>query len=123
MVTGEQASEFANLWISAWNAHDLEAIMSHYADRVELTSPVAARLLGIATGKVIGKASVRTYFNRGLEAYPQLRFQLKEVLWGINSVVLYYTNHAGTHTAEFMEFSEDGKVIRVVANYSIPRAS
>lgn len=122
-MTGEQARNFAGLWISAWNAHDLDAIMSHYHDGVELTSPVAARLLGIATGKVVGKASLRAYFNRGLDAYPRLRFQLEEVLCGINSVVIYYTNHAGTRSAEFMEFSEDGKVIRVVANYSIPRAS
>jgi hypothetical protein len=39
------------------------------------------------------------------------------VLWGINTVVLYYTNQKGTRTAEFMELSPSGKVARVVANY------
>jgi hypothetical protein len=41
---------------------------------------------------------------------------------GVSSVVLYYTNQKGTHTAEFMEFSASGKVARVVANYSAPKA-
>jgi hypothetical protein len=35
--------------------------------------------------------------------------------------VLYYKNQVGTTTAEFMEFSEFGKVIRVVANYKAER--
>jgi hypothetical protein len=31
--------------------------------------------------------------------------------------VLYYTNQKGTRTAEFMELSAAGRVVRVVANY------
>jgi len=27
--------------IAAWNAHDLEAIIGHYDERIELNSPVA----------------------------------------------------------------------------------
>jgi predicted ester cyclase len=117
-VTKEEAWKLANAWVAAWNAHDLDSIMTHYEDAVELTSPVAARLLGAADGKVVGKANLRAYFQRGLAAFPELRFQLEEVLWGMNSVVLYYTNHRGTRTAEFMEVSATGKVVRVVANYN-----
>lgn len=64
------------------------------------------------------KERLRAYFQRGLEAYPELHFQLEDVLWGVSSVVLYYTNQKGTHTAEFMELSEMGKVTRLVAHYS-----
>jgi predicted ester cyclase len=91
--------------------------MEHYEDAIELTSPVAARLLGSSDGKVIGKANLRAYFQRGLEAYPEIDFRLEDVLWGVTSVVLYYTNQKGTRTAEFMELSARGKVTRVVANY------
>jgi len=120
-VSVAEAWKFADHWLSAWNAHDLDAILSHYDDDVELTSPAAARLLGLADGKIIGKSNLRAYFGRGLEAFPLLHFELQEVLCGINSVVLYYANQLGTHTAEFMEFSKLGKVIRVVANYTVPR--
>jgi ketosteroid isomerase-like protein len=116
-VTRDEAWSLANHWVAAWNAHDLDSIMEHYEEAIELTSPVAARLLGSSDGKVIGKANLRAYFQRGLEAYPELDFRLEDVLWGVTSVVLYYTNQKGTRTAEFMELSARGKVTRVVANY------
>jgi predicted ester cyclase len=117
-VTREEAWSLAKDWVAAWNAHDLDMIMTHYEDVVELTSPVAARLLGTADGRVVGKTNLRAYFQRGLEAYPELQFRLEDVLWGLNSVVLYYTNQKGTRSAEFMEMSTAGKVQRVVANYN-----
>jgi predicted ester cyclase len=117
-MTEDQARNLANHWIVAWNSHDLSAIMSHYDEAVELISPVAARLLG-TDGKVSGKTNLQAYFRRGLEAYPNLHFELKDVLAGPQSLVLYYINQNGTHTAEFMELSPSGKVMRVVANYSI----
>jgi len=120
-MTEDEAWKLADHWIASWNAHDLNAIMSHYEETIELTSPVAARLLG-TEGKVAGKANLRAYFQRGLEAYPNLRFELADVLWGLQSVVLYYKNQNGTRTAEFMELSPSGKVVRVVANYGGSRA-
>jgi len=122
VVTRDEAWKLAEHWIAAWNAHDLDLILAHYEDAIELTSPVAAQLLGTADGKVIGKANLKAYFRRGLEAYPELHFLLNDLLLGVSSVVLYYTNQKGTHTAEFMEFSANGKVARVVANYSAPKA-
>jgi len=118
-VTKDEAWILANDWVAAWNAHDLDSIMIHYDDAIELTSPVAAQLLGRSDGKVVGKANLRAYFQRGLEAYPDLHFRLEDVLWGVNSVVLYYTNQKGIRTAEFMERSASGKVARVVANYNV----
>lgn len=117
-MTRDDAWSLANHWVAAWNAHDLDLIMSHYDDAVELTSPVAAQLLGTPDGKVVGKTNLRAYFQRGLQAYPELRFHLVDVLWGINSVVLYYNNQKGTRTGEFMELSASGKVSRVIAHYS-----
>jgi predicted ester cyclase len=117
-MTRDEAWDLANHWIEAWNAHDLDLIMTHYEDVIELTSPVAVQLLGTPGGTVAGKVKLRAYFQRGLEAYPDLHFHLEEVLCGVNSVVLYYTNQKGTHTGEFMELSPTGKVARVVAHYS-----
>lgn len=118
MLTKEQAHQLAQEWIAAGNAHDLDQITAHYEEDVELISPVAAELLGRSDGRVTGKADLRAYFQRGLEVHPSLHFDSKEVLRGLNSVVLYYVNHRGTHTGEYMEISPQGKVRRVVANYS-----
>jgi predicted ester cyclase len=117
-VTKNEAWNLADHWVAAWNAHDLDAIMSHYDEAIELTSPVAAALLGVPDGKVVGKPALRAYFQRGLEAYPDLHFGLEDVLVGLDSIVLFYTNQKGTHTGEFMRLSPTGKVIRVIAHYN-----
>lgn len=118
MPTQIEAQEFAHQWIHAWNARDLDAILSHYAPNVTLTSLAAAKLLNDPTGTVTGIAALRSYFQRGLDAFPNLHFELIEVLRGLSSVVVLFRNQRDTHTAEFMEFDPQGKVIRVVANYS-----
>jgi predicted ester cyclase len=117
-VTKDEAWKLANHWVAAWNAHDLDLIMTHYEEAIELTSPVAAQLLGTPDGRVVGKTNLKAYFQRALEAYPDLHFHLEDVLWGVSSVVLYYKNQNGRHTAELMELSASGKVARVVANYN-----
>jgi len=120
MITEDKARVrvFAAHWIQAWNSRDLDAIMSHYGEDVVLVSPVAATILGEASGTVRGKKALRAYFKKGLEYYPNLKFELIDVMWGLSSVVLYYVNQKGTKTGEFMEIDAGGKVVRVVANYS-----
>jgi len=113
-----EAEEFAPKWIAAWNSHNLDAILSHYDDDVVLTSPVAAAMLNLPSGTVEGKLALRDYFKRGLEMYPNLEFELLDVMRGLGSMVICYRNQKGTKTAEFMELAASGKIIRVVANYS-----
>lgn len=118
MITEAAARKLAHEWVEAWNAHDLERILEHYEDDVTLISPLAAERLGDPAGAVRGKAALRAYFALGLEAFPELRFDLVDVMWGVSSVVLYYVNQRGTMTGEVMELAPSGRVARVLANYS-----
>ena len=118
MLTEAEAWQFGRDWVLAWHSHDLDSIMAHYGSDVVLTSPVAARLLNDPSGTVTGRDALRAYFQRALEAYPNLAFELVDVMWGLSSVVLYYVNQKGTKTGEFMELDAGGKIIRVVANYN-----
>ncbi len=112
------AQSFAHEWIAAWNSRDLERILAHYAPDVILISPVAQRLLQ-GDGSVRGIDALRHYFTRGLQAYPDVRFELLDVLSGIETIVLYYRNqHRDGKTAEVMLLNPDGKVARVWANYN-----
>jgi len=105
-------------WVAAWNSHDLEAILTHYEEDVELRSPVAVKLLQ-GDGRVRGKAALREYFALGLQAYPHLRFDLEETLWGIETIVISYANNVrGSTTAEVMLMSEAGRIRGVWANYN-----
>jgi ketosteroid isomerase-like protein len=118
MLTQQQAQGFAQDWIQAWNSHDLDRILSHYDEDVILVSPIAAKLLNDPQGTVNGKMALQAYFKKGLEAYPNLTFELIDIMWGLSSVVLYYVNQNGTKSGEFMEITPTGTVSKVIANYN-----
>ena len=80
MLTKTEVVEFAEHWVAAWNSHDLEKIMTHYEEDVELISPAAAQILKNPNGRVVGKDALRNYFRKGLETYPNLKFILKDIM-------------------------------------------
>jgi ketosteroid isomerase-like protein len=116
-MTRENAERFAAAWLAAWNAHDLDAILEHYADDVVFTSPFVVELAGRADGTLRGKAELRSYFERGLAAFPDLRFRDLEVRVGAASVCLLYRSVRDLPTAETMVLDEAGQVVRVFAHY------
>ena len=76
-MTKDEAWNLANHWVAAWNSHNLDSIITHYDDAIELTSPVAAQLLGMSDGRVVGKANLRAYFQRGLKPTRISTFALR----------------------------------------------
>jgi ketosteroid isomerase-like protein len=117
MLTTEAAARFADEWFAAWNAHDLEAILAHYADSVEFVSPFVAALNDESTGIVRGKDGLRAYFARAFERFPDLRFEPLDVLVGVDSVTLSYVSVGGRRAAEVMTLGPDGRVVRCLAHY------
>lgn len=111
------AQHFAQDWIAAWNAHDLERILSHYADDFEMTSPFIIPIAGEPSGTLKGKPAVRAYWARAMALIPDLRFELREVLVGVASITLTYQGARGP-AAEVFHFGPDGKVTRALAHYA-----
>jgi ketosteroid isomerase-like protein len=58
---------FARDWINAWNSHDSEAILNHYATDIVFTSPFVAKLNNMPDGTLRGREMLRDYFSRGLQ--------------------------------------------------------
>ena len=114
---------FTQNWIAAWNSHDLERILTHYSDDVELVSPFVAKLIGAGESAVRGKPALREYFSRGLKAFPALRFDLIRLNEGVRSCVVEYSSVDGLRSAELMEFDDEGKVRRVLAHYTAAEES
>lgn len=111
------AHAFAREWADAWNSHDLERILSHYADEAVLSSPIALQRFG-GDGTVRGKAALRDYFARGLQAFPDLRFDVIEVLWGTETIVVgFHSSVRQGKAAEVMLLNAEGRVSRIWANY------
>jgi len=117
-LTQKAALEFADEWIQAWNSHDLDRVLRHYAPDVELTSPFVQRILGTETTTLRGVAALREYFRRALAVYPRLQFVPRHVYSGARSVVIQYESVGGRMSAEMLEFNEAGQVSRVWAHYS-----
>lgn len=115
MLSHEFAEHFAREWVEAWNAHDLERILSHYREDFRMASPRIAVVAGEPSGVLHGKAAIRAYWARALALQPQLRFELLHTLVGADSLVLVYRGPRGL-TAEHFEFDERQQVIRASAH-------
>ncbi len=83
MITPDAARAFVREWIDAWNSHDVERILRHYADGVTYQSPFVVRLAGNVDGALQGKEALREYLAAGLAAYPELHFRLRGVYAGL----------------------------------------
>ena len=103
------AAEFAARWAKAWNAHDLEQVLSHFAEDVVFASPVAAQLIDGSDGVLRGKAALRDYWAQGLRAIPDLHFTVLDVYVGVSAVVIAYRNQKGARVSEVLIF--DGPLV------------
>ena len=109
-ITEQDARRIAEEWIDAWNRHDLEAILDHYADDIVSVSPLAIERLGVPDGAVRGKEQLRDYFSRGIAPGSTLKFELQRVLLGAGGMAIYYTRENGRHCVDVMTLNEAGKV-------------
>ncbi|QMU30017.1 nuclear transport factor 2 family protein [Adhaeribacter radiodurans] len=118
-MTEEFAKHFAEEWVSSWNSHNLERILEHYTEDFTIETPMALKIKPETEGVVVGKNQVREYWQQGLKLIPNLRFEIIDVLTGINGLTIYYRNTAtGRKTVEIMFFNEQQKVEKAFAMYS-----
>jgi ketosteroid isomerase-like protein len=121
-VDQRHATDFAARWERDWNAHDLDALLAHFAEDVVFTSPVAAQLLPDCDGVIRGRDALRDYWSRALGLIPDLRFVVEGVYAGIDAVVINYRNHAGNRVCEYLAFA-DGLVVSGHATYQTDAAA
>jgi ketosteroid isomerase-like protein len=87
-----EAQAFAQQWVKDWNAHDVEALLEHFADDVVFTSPVAIRVLG-GDGVIRGKDALRKYWSEGIRLIPDLHFEGALVKEGHGTYLAEETRH------------------------------
>ncbi len=98
------AQEFCESWVAAWNAHDLEQVLSHFSDDIVFASPVATQLLDESDGVIRGKVALRHYWSEGLRLIPNLHFEVLGVYAGVNTLVINYRNQKGVLVSEVLTF-------------------
>lgn len=100
--------DFATSWASAWNAHDIDEILSHYTDDIVFRSRKAIPILG--EGLIDGKATLRRYWSIALSNQPDLHFTVQTVFEGHDMLVISYSNHLDVSAAETLHFDQAGLV-------------
>lgn len=109
-------AEFSADWVAAWNAHDLDTLLSHFHDDVVFTSPVAAQIVPESGGVLRGKDALRAYWTEGLRRIPDLRFSVERVFAGVSVLVISYRNQRGNLVDEVLVFA-DGVVVEGHVTY------
>lgn len=107
------AQRFAERWVAAWNARDLEAVLAWFEDDVIFTSPRALAVAGVPT--VRGKAALRAYWMRALAAIRSLIFRLDRIAFDPSTLelaILYDRDADGRvdRAAEVLRFGSSGRV-------------
>ena len=119
MIDPDWARSFAKDWIDAWNSGDMDRILSHYVDDCEMSSPLIVERLGNRNGTLKGKHAVRDYWEPSLTADPPLKFELIDVLVGIDSITLYYGNAGRRVAAETYMLDGEDRVTKAMSQWSI----
>jgi ketosteroid isomerase-like protein len=109
VMTEDEAAAFVAGWMAAWNSHDVEGILEHYAEDVEYFSPIIAAMAEPGTpgadGRLDGQEAVRAYFTAALGKYPDLHFDPPwHVGAGAGSVSFVYGSINGLTAVETLVF-------------------
>jgi ketosteroid isomerase-like protein len=118
MLTKPDAKKFAKEWVESWNSHDIDNILSHYSDDIEIKTPMIKLAAGIESESLKGKALVSDYWEKALKRIPGLHFELVDVAEGVDSVALYYKSVMNKMAIEVMFFNNKGKVSKMFAHYT-----
>ena len=117
MIDRPFAEHFAKEWIDVWNSHDLDAILSHYADDVVFRSPRIAQVMNEPVDFVTGKPALARYWGKALSLAKDLHFTFERLYIGSDSLTIAYRNHRGQNAAETFVFDASGRVKESIATY------
>jgi hypothetical protein len=117
MTEKEKLKQAALEWLDDWNNRNLEKVMTHYADDVKFYSSTVIRRWNEVEGKLEGKVAVERHFRKGLEEMPDIHFEFLSILYGIESIILFYKRETGILAADFVMFNKEGKVKEVRTYY------
>lgn len=118
-LLSSMARRFAEEWIDAFNASDLDRILALYSPAIELVSPLYHRFTGGRTDTIRGIADLRAYFDGALGRFPALTFTLLDLAIGSRSICLRYHSNVADHVAmECFELDAAGRATRALCHYA-----
>jgi ketosteroid isomerase-like protein len=83
----------AQRWFTAFNAHDLEALLALYSDDAEHYSPKLKLRHPETQGRVRGKDALRTWWSEAFERLPSLHYEVTALTADDRQVFMEYIRH------------------------------
>ncbi|MGL9618202.1 nuclear transport factor 2 family protein [Bradyrhizobium sp. U531] len=106
-------------WVEAWNARDLERVLTLYDEAVLMTSDRIPMMGFDASGTVHGKDALRAYWGKALGLLPELHFTLIDLFVSPDSVVVFYANERGKKICEYLRVNDAGLIVQGSANHLV----
>jgi limonene-1,2-epoxide hydrolase len=110
------AGRFVEAWCASWCKVDIDAVVAHLAERAEMRSPLALKLTGSPV--VAGAENIRAYWQRAYGDIESADLKVLSWSWDDTSARLTIWWQLGdTRASEFMDFDDEGRVVRSEAFY------
>jgi limonene-1,2-epoxide hydrolase len=113
-MTPEKNLSIAHLWFEAFNAHNLEKLLSLYDDEAQHYSPKLKLRQPETKGLVTGKDALRSWWKDSFDRLPTLHYKVTSLTSNSDRVFMEYTrtvvNEEALLVAEILEV-RDGKII------------
>jgi hypothetical protein len=90
----EQNRQIALKWFEAFNAHDLEKLLSLYHGDAEHYSPKLKIRLPETQGLIKGKGALRSWWKDSFDRLPSLKYEVKKLTADDEQVFMEYIRHA-----------------------------
>jgi SnoaL-like domain len=113
---------FAAAWAAAWNARDLDTILSHFTEQVVFSTPKALETVGTPT--VTGRNALRAYWEKALGRIRHLRFTVVRTVWDptrreLGVIYDRQVNDARDRALELLTLSPAGQVVAGEVFYGV----
>jgi limonene-1,2-epoxide hydrolase len=92
-VSNEQLTSIARQWFDAFNAHDLEKLLSLYDEAAQHYSPKLKVRQPETNGLITGKAAMRAWWRDSFDRLPTLQYQVLRLTPYENRVFMEYLRH------------------------------
>jgi hypothetical protein len=90
MSRAQENRAVAEAWLRAFNAHDVTALVSLYADDAVHLSPKLRAARPETGGKVVGRAALTDWWSDALRRLPGLRYQETAIVADEERVFIEY---------------------------------
>lgn len=110
-MSSEINKQIALRWFSAFNTHNLEALLSLYHDDAQHFSPKLKLRFPLTKGFIKGKDALRDWWKESFNRLPSLRYEMLALTSDKGQIFMEYLRHVegeeDIRVAELLVIEED----------------